>query len=173
MKGDLDMKKINKRFAAFVAFVLVAGAIVVPVAVNAMNNNAEEVVTNEADLDELRDELQEMEQKEIVTDVQEDEYKSLSDEVSEMELEYEEFDYQEEVELRMDTLEASLSDIRKEIDGVNDHELKKELEYRYNKLIKVYDKYTEILSSKDQKNDYEEIAYNLNRDLEKVYEKIN
>ena len=90
-----------------------------------------------------------------------------------LELKYEEFNYQEEVNLRLATLQASLEDIKKEINRSTDDKIKIDLEYRYKKLVKIYNKYTESVKNIRDESSYEKIAYSLNNDLENTYEIIN
>lgn len=146
---------------------------IVPTAVDAMKTQQERDVTDNKHekIEELRDELQEFNLDENMSD--EKEYKELSEQLSDLELKYEEFNYQEEVNLRLSTLQASLEDIKKEINRSTDDKIKTDLEYRYKKLVKIYNKYTESVKNIRDESSYEKIAYSLNNDLENTYEIIN
>ena len=146
---------------------------IVPTAVDAMKTQQESDVTDNKHekIEELRDELQEFNLDENMSD--EKEYKELSEQLSDLELKYEEFNYQEEVNLRLSTLQASLEDIKKEINRSTDDKIKTDLEYRYKKLVKIYNKYTESVKNIRDESSYEKIAYSLNNDLENTYEIIN
>lgn len=146
---------------------------IVPTAVDAMKTQQESDVTDNKHekIEELRDELQEFNLDENMSD--EKEYKELSEQLSDLELKYEEFNYQEEVNLRLSTLQASLEDIKKEINRSTDDKIKIDLEYRYKKLVKIYNKYTESVKNIRDESSYEKIAYSLNNDLENTYEIIN
>ena len=111
---------------------------IVPTAVDAMKTQQESDVTDNKHekIEELRDELQEFNLDENMSD--EKEYKELSEQLSDLELKYEEFNYQEEVNLRLSTLQASLEDIKKEINRSTDDKKKTDIEYRYKKLDKIY-----------------------------------
>ena len=146
---------------------------IVPTAVDAMKTQQERDVTDNKHekIEEFRDELQEFNLDENMSD--EKEYKELSEQLSDLELKYEEFNYQEEVNLRLSTLQASLEDIKKEINRSTDDKIKTDLEYRYKKLVKIYNKYTESVKNIRDESSYEKIAYSLNNDLENTYEIIN
>lgn len=169
------MYKGKKILKPLLALAIIAGALftIVPAAVNAMGTKQEETINDDTKdkIEELRDELQKMEQEQVVSDEQE--YKDTSDKLGDLELKYGKFDYQKEVDLRLATLKASLEDIKKEIERNTDSEIKSDLEYRYKELTLVYQKYNKIVENTKDESAYEEIAFSLNNDLESAYEKIN
>lgn len=171
----LLMYKGKKILKPLLALAIIAGALftIVPAAVNAMGTKQEETINDDTKdkIEELRDELQKMEQEQVVSDEQE--YKDTSDKLGDLELKYGKFDYQKEVDLRLATLKASLEDIKKEIERNTDSEIKSDLEYRYKELTLVYQKYNKIVENTKDESAYEEIAFSLNNDLESAYEKIN
>ena len=100
-------------------------------------------------------------------------YKNLCAELVIMEREYKTYDYQKEVDLRLNTLQTSLEDITGEIEREENDEQKSNLKNRYKKLDSVYQKYKDLVDRVKDESEYEEIAGSLDEDLEAVYKELN
>ena len=163
------MDKMRKALKSFLVVGVFAGLLLAAVPVAANSNNTNQITGTEK-IKELTAKKQEASQGDSYD---EKEYKNLSAELGKTELEYKKFDYQEEVDLRLNTLQISLEDIAGEIEREEDGEQKSNLKARYKKLDSVYQKYRDIVDNVKDESEYEEIAGSLNEDLEAVYKELN
>ena len=86
------------------------------------------------------------------------------------------FDYKEDLEARISTIETAIADMEREMSqGSMPKDKVSDAEYRIKKLTPVLDKYNKILREAENKKDYNYEALNNKFDLEieKVYSEIN
>lgn len=119
----------------------------------------------------LEERLEEIDNQDVISEKDEEEYKEIVSEISEIEVEHDLYDYQKEIELRLNTIKASVGDMKKELGRGVPEELEEDFKYRVKKLSAVIQKYDELLS--EDVVDYKSIAEQLNVDLSEVYNKIN
>ena len=121
----------------------------------------------------LEKHLEAIDNQDVISEEDEEEYKEIMSEINEIEIEYDLYDYQQEVEIRLNTVKACVADLQKELDRGVPEELEEDFKYRVKKLSPVIQKYDEILNASEETIDYKSIAEQLNTDLAKVYIEIN
>lgn len=103
----------------------------------------------------------------------EEAYKQLAAERGEAALKCGTFDYREEIDLRISTINASIADMKNELERGVSAEIEADLTNRIEKLTPVTEKYEAILNESTEDTDYKILAEELDAELASVYETIN
>lgn len=103
----------------------------------------------------------------------EEKLKKLTDEREKAEIEYDLFDYEKEIEIRINTVKTAINDMNISLERGLDEKEKKEIKKRIKALEPVVEKYETILSDESNTKDYKVLASELNDELSKIYDKIN
>ena len=153
-------------------------ATTVPTGIYAMKSIEKSSITNEKTKKKIGKEKICLLQKDIdklKTDKNEDEkkLKELTDEKEKTELEYALYDYKEEIEMRIRTVNVALDDMKSSIKRGLDEKQKKSFENRIKMLEPIVKKYEAILKDETDTTDYQTLAEKLNKELSSIYDKIN
>ena len=135
------------------------------------DTQSEEFTEKMRELNELQEEMDVLLEEE---GEDEEKIKELSKEIANQELECGVFDYQEEVELRINTVETAINDMKRELERGVSAEISNDINKRIAKLYPVVEKYKNIMGNVEtDASDYESIAFQLEEELSAVYEEIN
>ena len=133
------------------------------------NIKEQELVEQMEKLSELEDDMDELLEKEKY---KETEYKALTEEIDNQKIECQVFDYQEEVELRINTVRTAIEDMKRELKRGVPEEVSVDIKNRIKKLLPIVEKY-EIIMENEAIEDYESVALALEEELSEVYKEIN
>ena len=133
------------------------------------NIKEQELSEQMEELSELQDDMDELLEKEKY---KENKYKELAEEIDNQKIECEVFDYQEEVELRINTVQTAIEDMKRELKRGVPEEVSVDINYRINKLLPIVKKY-EIIMENEVIEDYKSVALQLEEELSEVYKEIN
>ena len=125
------------------------------------------------ELDTLEEKLEKMDEEGEYTIEKEKEYKKTVEELANKELEYEMFDYKEEVEIRLGTVETAVEDMKIAVKKGIPEDKKEDCNNRINKFSVIVEKYNKILDNVKSDEEYEQIAKDLDVELEEIYQEVN
>ena len=106
------------------------------------NIKEQELSEQMEELSELQDDMDELLEKEKY---KESEYKELAEEIDNQKIECEVFDYQEEVELRINTVRTAIEDMKRELKRGVPEEVSVDINNGINKLLPIVEKYEIIM----------------------------
>lgn len=128
------------------------------------------------EIESLKNKAQDILSKKGLSDEDAKEYNKTIEELGNKQIEYGLFDYKEELNARISTIEVAISDMEREMsEGSMPKDKIPDAEYRIKKLTPVLDKYKGILKEAENRKDYnyEELSNQFNDEIEKVYSEIN
>ena len=168
-----------------ISILAMATVIAIPIVSKAMEEDgfskqkyAEEISSKHQDeINEIKEELTEIEDKNLSQVEKDKKEKELYAELGEKESEYGLYDYKEEIENRVETVYTAVQDMERDIErgAIPTESLKKDAEYRIKTFTPIIEKYKKILkeAEKESDYDYETLSKQFDDELNKAYDKTN
>ena len=167
-----------------ISILAIATFISVPIVSKAMDGErlnqkyTEEISSKQQDeLEEIKEEITEIQDKNLSQEKKDKKEKELYEELGEKEYQYGVYDYKEEVENRVETVYTAVQDMKRDLErgAIPTDSLKEDAEYRIEKFTPLIDKYKKILKEAEKQSDcdYETLANKLDAELNKIYNKVN
>lgn len=172
------MRGISKGLVVIAGVGLLSIAAIPPMTSKATKASLEEKaklqkLVESSELESANDQLRQKENtnKDIID--AEKKYKELCEEMQKVELRNGTYDYKADIESRLSATEAAVNDMKREVKRGLSKEYEDDFNYRIKKLSPIIEKYDKIMKQTEADLDYQEIAAQLNADLDKVQEEIN
>lgn len=168
-----------------ISILAMATVIAIPIVSKAMEEDgfskqkyAEEISSKHQDeINEIKEEITEIEDKNLSQVEKDKKEKELYAELGEKESEYGLYDYKEEIENRVETVYTAVQDMERDIErgAIPTESLKKDAEYRIKTFTPIIEKYKKILkeAEKESDYDYETLSKQFDDELNKAYDKTN
>ena len=164
-----------KKKITILAIAFLAGAILTAVPIKSGTNpKSERIMENEAlqeELSRLRNKAEVLER--LDDDEAQEQYREIMTEITDIEIKCGEYDYKAEILGRLNTVEAAVSDMKRELEaGVVSGELKDNVENRIQIMEPLIEKYETIMEQAEE-IDYKSVAGLLDKELDAAYDKMN